>query len=193
MQDRLSQILNFLETIDSFKSIERATYLSDQNRHESDTDHTWHMAMFALLLHEELNLKVDLTKVLKLILIHDLCEIYAGDTFAYSPQHKNHKKEKEAAEKIFAFLPQDLERTLLDAWMEFTFGTSPEACFARSLDRMQALAQNVISSGRTWKERGVKETMSRELNQDHVALDPVLKTIFEMYFQRASEENLWSS
>jgi putative hydrolase of HD superfamily len=192
MQDRLSQILNFLETIDSFKSIERATYLSDQSRHECDSDHTWHMAMFALLLHRELKMNVDLSKVLELILIHDLCEIYAGDSFAYSPQHRDHKKEQEAAEKIFALLPQDLESTLHHAWMEFTFGTSTEARFARTLDRLQALAQNVISSGRTWKERGVTESMSRELNREHLSFDPTLKTLFERLFQRATEEELWS-
>ena len=94
-------------------------------------------------------------------LIHDLCEIYAGDTFVHSPQHGNHEAEQRAVEELFTLLPPDLAETLLDHWKEFTFGNSPEAQFARSLDRLQGLAQNVFSSGRVWKEHGVTEGMIR--------------------------------
>jgi putative hydrolase of HD superfamily len=192
MRDRFDQILGFLESIDPFKTIERATYISDQSQHESDSDHSWHMAIFALLLYKEINFEVDITKALTLILIHDLCEIYAGDTFAYTPEHKDPKREREAAEELFALLPPDLNHELLDAWKEFTFGLSPEARFARALDRMQGLAQNVFSSGRTWKERGVTEVMSRELNQEVLTMDLVITEIFERLYQRAAEESLWS-
>jgi putative hydrolase of HD superfamily len=193
MRDRLDKILSFLETIDSFKTIERATYISDQSQHESDSDHTWHMAIFALLLYKEIGFEVDIAKALNLILIHDLCEIYAGDTFAYAPEHRDQERERQAAEKLFTSLPQDLNEELLSGWKEFTFGHSPEAQFARALDRMQALAQNVFSSGRTWKERGVTEVMSRQLNQEAMRADPVITKIFERLYQRATEENLWSS
>jgi putative hydrolase of HD superfamily len=193
MPDRISQILHFLEAIDSLKAIERATYLSNQKHHESDSDHTWHMAMFALLLYKEIAFEVDVAKVLTLILIHDLCEILAGDTFAYTPEHNDRERELEAAKQLFALLPVDLNDELLDGWKEFTFGNSPEARFARALDRMQGLAQNVFSSGRTWKERHVTQAMSRELNRNAQEFDPAIRDIFEKLFQRAVDEELWPS
>lgn len=192
MSDRLSAILNFIEAIEPFNKIERATYLSDLSRHESDSDHTWHMAMLAILLHDQIAFEVDLQKVLILILIHDLCEIYAGDTFVHSPEHGNHEAEQRAVEKLFTLLPPDLAETLLDHWEEFTFGNSLEAQFARALDRLQGLAQNVFSSGRVWKEHGVTEGMIRELNQEAMAFDPILTRIFERLYQQAKVEQLWS-
>jgi putative hydrolase of HD superfamily len=191
MRDRFSQILNFLEIIDTFKTIDRATYLKDRNRHESDSDHTWHMAIFALLLYRELNFEVDIAKVLTLILIHDLCEIYAGDTFAYAPEHQNHERELKAAKELFASLPPDLQNEFLERWKEFTFGKSPEAQFARALDRLQGLAQNVFSSGRVWRERGVTQKMSEDLNRDSRAFDTALGEIYDRLYQRAAEEDLW--
>ena len=193
MRDHFSQIIDFLEAIDTFKTIERATYLKDQSQHESDSDHTWHMAIFALLLYRELNFEVDIAKVLTLILIHDLCEIYAGDTFAYAPEHKDHERELKAAEEIFAVLPPGLHNELLEQWKEFTFGISPEARFARALDRLQGLAQNVFSSGRVWRERGVTKTMSEDLNHDARGLDSTVSVIFDRLYQRASKEGLWPS
>jgi len=211
MSDRLSLILNFTEVIDPFKAVERATYLSDLSRHETDSDHTWHMAMFAILLHDELNFEVDLQKVLLLILVHDdelnfevdlqkvlllilvhdLCEIYAGDTFAHSPQHGDHEGEQEAVERLFAPLPPDLQDTLLGYWREFTFGSSPEAQYARALDRLQGLAQNIYSSGRVWEEHKVTEQMSRDLNREAMSLDPILAESFERLYQRANLEKLF--
>jgi putative hydrolase of HD superfamily len=192
MTDRLSAILNFIEAIEPFKKVERATYLSDLSRHESDSDHTWHMAMLAILLHNQLAFELDLQKVLILVLIHDLCEIYAGDTFVHSPEHGNHEAEQRAVEKLFSLLPADLEESFFDHWKEFTFGNSPEAQFARALDRLQGLAQNVFSFGRVWKEYGVTEGMVRELNQEAMAFDPILMEVFERLYQRADQEQLWT-
>jgi putative hydrolase of HD superfamily len=192
MQDRLDQILNFLEAIDAFKGIQRATYLSDHSRHECDTDHTWHMAMFAFLLHKELAMEVDIHKVLVLILIHDLCEIHAGDTFAFTPEHNDRAAEQAAAQRLFSLLPDDLFEDLLGYWLEFTFGQTREARLARALDRLQGLAQNVFSAGRTWKERGIKEPMSRELNREAIELDAMLTDLFERLYRRAASEDLWS-
>ena len=192
MSDRLSLILEFFEAIEPFNNIERSTYLSDLSRKETDSDHTWHMAMLAILLQGEINIEIDLNKVLRLILVHDLCEIYAGDTFAHLPQYGDREKEREAAEKIFALLPPDLEEELLDYWNDFTFGSSPEAQFARALDRLQALAQNIFSAGRVWKENEIPEQMSRDLNREGMSLDPSLTEVFERLYERADEEGLWS-
>jgi putative hydrolase of HD superfamily len=191
MSDRLSQILNFFEAIEVFNRIERSTYLSDHSRHEADTDHTWHMAMLAILLHDEISCEVDLARVLLLILVHDLCEIVTGDTFAHLPQYGDRQEEHKAAEKIFALLPADLQDQLLEYWTEFTFGTSSEGRFARALDRLQALAQNIYSDGRVWKEREITEQMSRELNHQAMSLDPNLAEVFERLYKRADEERLW--
>jgi putative hydrolase of HD superfamily len=192
MSDRLSLILKFFEAIEPFNNIERSTYLSDLSRRETDSDHTWHMALLAILLRGEISVDVNLDKALLLILVHDLCEIYAGDTFAHLPQYEDREKERRAAEEIFALLPPDLEEELLDHWTEFTFGSSPEAQFARALDRLQALAQNIYSSGRVWKEREVTEQMSRDLNSKAMLLDPSLTEVFERLYKRAKEEGLWS-
>ena len=191
MSDRLSHILNFIEAIEPLKAVERATYLSDLSRHETDSDHTWHMAMLAIFLNGELNFEVDLQKVLSLILIHDLCEIYAGDTFAHSPQYGDHEGEQQAVEKLSALLPPDLQDKILEYWCEFTSGSSPEAQFARALDRLQALAQNIYSSGRVWKEHVITETMSRDLNHEAMTLDPIIAEAFESLYHRAKAERLW--
>ena len=191
MKDRLSLILNFFEAIEPFNRIERSTYLSNLNRKETDSDHTWHMAILAILLHGEIQIDVDLDKVLRLILVHDLCEIYAGDTFAHSPGYGDREMEREAAERIFALLPSELEGEFLDYWNEFTFGTTPEAQFARSLDRLQALAQNIFSKGQVWKENRIPEEMSRDLNREAMSLDANLTEVFERLYKRAKEEGLW--
>ena len=102
MSDRLTQILEFFEAIEPFHKIERSTYLSDLSRPESDSNHTWHMAMLALLLGDEMDFDIDLCKVLRLVLVHDLCEIYGGDTFAHLPEYGDREKERQAAEKLFA-------------------------------------------------------------------------------------------
>jgi putative hydrolase of HD superfamily len=139
-----------------------------------------------------MDFEIDLCKVLRLILVHDLCEIYGGDTFAHLPEYGDREKEREAAEKLFELLPADLRDEFLDTWNEFTFGESPEAQFARALDRLQALAQNIFSAGRVWKENKIVEEMSRDLNRDAMVLDPKLTQVFERYYQRADAESLWA-
>jgi putative hydrolase of HD superfamily len=191
MDDRISQILSFLERIDEFKTIERHTHIRGGQRKETDSDHTWHMALFALLFHRELEVEVDLAHVLSLILIHDLPELESGDTFAYSPHYGDKSEERVAAANLFRDLPHDLRKTLHNLWTEFTYGTSPEARFSRALDRLQALAQNTLSQGKTWKDLRVTEEMSRNLNRQVMGFDPALREAFEQLYDRASLEDLW--
>ncbi len=146
---RLSHILDFLLLTDRFKTIERKGYIADGSRRETDAEHTWHMGLFALLLHKELGFDVDLGHVLTLVLIHDLVEIHAGDTYAYDDAGcaGQAEREAEAARKLFAELPADLGASLHDWWREFEEGATPEARFAKAIDRLQGFSQNYNSGG----------------------------------------------
>lgn len=191
--ERLTQILHFLEIIDQFKTIYRATHIADQSRNENDAEHTWHMSMFAVLLHHELHVQVDLEHTLKLILTHDLVEIYAGDTYAHDVIGHLDKQEREeqAAQRLFALLPDDLHSEIDSWWQEYEQAQTAEAQFARSLDKLQALAQNVFSAGRVWRERGVTEKMSRAHNDNAMSFDPTITALFALLYQRAEREQLW--
>lgn len=190
---RLTTILHFLETIDQFKMIYRSNYISNQSRHENDAEHTWHMAMFALLLHQELSVEIDIEQTLKLILTHDLVEIYAGDTPAYDDLGRLDKEQREeqAAQALFAQLPEDMRLQIYDWWREFEEGRTPEARYARAVDKLQAFAQNVFAQGRNWREHGVTAEKSRAYNHIAREFDPVLTQAFELLYQRAAGEQLW--
>lgn len=157
MFTRITQLTDFLSVIDKFKTIERKTYVSNTARRENDAEHTWHMCMFALLLHKEIGYEVNFEKTLKLILIHDLVEIYAGDTFTHDIQARVGKKvrEDEAAEMLFAQLPEDFKSEFKALWDEFETGDTLESQFVKTIDKMQAFAQNVHTKGMVWKENQI--------------------------------------
>ena len=141
----------------------RAAYLSDQSRHESDAEHTWHMSLFALLLYQEMNHELDIAHVLKLILVHDLVEVYAGDTFAHDPTGYFDKQAREeaAANQLFSLLPQDLQILMSSWWQEFENAQTLEAQFAQAMDRLQAFAQNIFSAGRGLYRSNYAELVSK--------------------------------
>lgn len=209
--ERITKIISFLETVDSFKSVYRAAYLANHHRHESDAEHAWHTSLFALLLYKEVNFEdvsnpafkrrdawitsVDIAHTLKLILIHDLVEIYAGDTFVYDVKgyQDKSKREQAAANKLFSLLPEDLQALMHGWWEEFEAAKTPEAQFAQAMDSLQGFAQNLFGGGRVWQERQVTEAMSRSRNQDAIALDPALAEVFQALYQKAKHENLWAT
>ncbi len=166
MNDRIESILGFLTTIDALKDVERRTYVGSGERRENDAEHTWHMCMFALLLHREIGEQVNIQRVLQLILVHDLVEIYAGDTFAYDAAGQSGKaqREEEAAKRLFSLLPPDLEAELYAMWREFEELATPEAHFSHAVDRMQAFVQNVHTGGKAWREHGVTRSQVMERN-----------------------------
>ncbi len=192
---RIERILSFLEVSDQFKTIERACYLTTGDGLESDADHTWHTGLFALLLHQELIHPVDLGHVLALLTVHDLVEIYAGDTFGYDAAGRRDKPQREAAaaDQLFGVLPADLATTMRGWWEEFEAARTPEARFAKAMDRLQVLAQNIFTHGRMWRERGVTEAMSRDKNREAIGFDPWLAQVFEVLYQRAGQERLWAT
>lgn len=155
---RLEQQMQFILEVDRLKQIVRQTYLSGADRKENDAEHSWHLAMMACLLGEYANEKVDVLHVIKMVLIHDLVEIDAGDTYAYDQVGNETKRAREvlAADRIFGMLPKDQGAELRNLWEEFEAGKTPEAKFALALDKVQPILLNDCTDGRAWAEHGVR-------------------------------------
>ena len=163
--DRLEQIVDFCRLTDKEKFIRRRTYLTDGQRLENDAEHAWHLAVMALLLCEYANEEVDLLKVVSMVLIHDLVEIYAGDTFAYDKEGLKTQKAREeaAADRLFPRLPEDLAEKFRGLWEEFEADETPEAHFAHTLDNFQPLMLQAATDGKAWQEghRKLSEVLHR--------------------------------
>lgn len=158
INERLISQVKFIHEIDKLKYIQRRTRLFNSDRSENDAEHSWHLAMMTIVLAEHSNVKVDVLKVLKMVLIHDIVEIDAGDIFLYdkTKDHSNTDVERLAAERIFGMLPDDQATELMELWEEFEECKTAEAKFAKSMDRFEPLLQNVSNNGGTWKEYNVE-------------------------------------
>lgn len=154
---QLIKQIAFIKEIDKLKYIQRKTKLFNSDRNENDAEHSWHLALMAIVLAEHANEPVDILKVVKMVLIHDIVEIDAGDTFIYDTQksHENTHEERLAAERIFGLLPEAQAQELVAIWEEFEAGETKEARFARAMDRLEPLLQNSSNNGGTWNEAGV--------------------------------------
>lgn len=146
--------ISFIKEIDKLKYIQRKTALFNSTRNENDAEHSWHLAMMALVMSEQSNEKVDLLKVIKMLLIHDIVEIDAGDTFLFdtTKSHDNTAEELEAAKRIFGILPEAQANDLIAIWEEFEAAETAEAKFAKAMDRLAPMMQNDSNGGGTWKE-----------------------------------------
>ncbi|WP_316845796.1 HD domain-containing protein [Pedobacter psychrodurus] len=155
--DNLLKQVAFIKEIDKLKYIQRKTKLFDSDRRENDAEHSWHLAMMAIILAEHSNKPVDVLKVLKMVLIHDIVEIDAGDTFIYdtTKSHTNTDEELIAAKRIFGILPVLQAEEFTAIWEEFEEGITEEARFARAMDRFEPLLQNASNKGGTWAEFNV--------------------------------------
>lgn len=164
---RLEQQMQFIEEIDKEKSIYRQSYICDGSRKENDAEHAWHMSIMALLLSEHVAPEIDVLETISMLLIHDLVEIDAGDTYAYDEAAKRDQKEREAkaAKRIFGLLPDDQKEKFMNLFAEFETGNSKEAQFARALDRFQPMILNAASGGKSWKEHDVKLSSIEERNE----------------------------
>ncbi len=153
----LAQQIQFVMEIDKLKNVLRQTPLMDNSRRENSAEHSWHLAVMALTLGEYAEPGTDLTHVVKMVLIHDIVEIDAGDTFAYDTQGYTDKAEREerAAARIFGLLPDAQRDELLTLWHEFEAIATPEARFANALDRLEPLLDNYVTGGGSWKKAGV--------------------------------------
>jgi putative hydrolase of HD superfamily len=167
MHDRLNRQLAFLLEIDRLKEVLRQSYICRGLRKENSSEHSWHLAVMALVLAEYAADKVNIMRVVKMVLVHDLVEIDAGDTFCYDDAGNADKAAREtaAAERIFGLLPDDQGREFCSLWEEFEEKETPEARFAASLDRLMPLLHNYYSRGKTWQEHGVPAAKVLERNR----------------------------
>ena len=165
---RLNKQFEFCLEADKEKFIGRQTYLSDGIRTENDAEHAWHMAVMTLILGEYANEKIDLLKTISMILIHDIVEIDAGDTYAYDEEKKKSQKSRElaAADRIFAMLPEDQQQKFRQLWDEFEAAETPEAKFARAMDNVQPIMLNNATEGKSWEERKIR--LSQILNRNQI-------------------------
>ena len=164
---RLEKQIRFIVEVDKVKNIFRQTYLADGKRKENDAEHSWHLALMAVLLKEHMKEEADLEKVMIMVLIHDLVEIAAGDTYAYDEKGAQTKQEREvnAAERIFGLLPEDQGIYFRELWEEFEAYETAEAKFAHLLDNFQPLLLNDASGGKSWQEHGVHRSQPMKRNE----------------------------
>lgn len=156
-EKRLEQLFDFIREIDKEKFIQRQTYLTDGERKENDAEHAWHLAIMTILLSDYANEKIDVLRTVSMLLLHDIVEIDAGDTYAYDEEAKKTQaqREEKAADRIFGMLPEDLQKKMRGLWEEFEAQETPEAKFARTMDNIQPIMLNDATDGKAWEEHGV--------------------------------------
>jgi putative hydrolase of HD superfamily len=156
--DRLSRQIAFLLEIDKLKGVLRKTFLIDKSRLENTAEHSWHISLMAIVLLEHANdSNLDLNRVIRMLLLHDLVEIDAGDTFAYDTKGYLDKdeRENEAARRLFGLLPEDQRGEWMALWREFEDGNTQESKYAAALDRLQPVIHNYYTGGVSWREHGI--------------------------------------
>lgn len=168
--ERLEQQMAFCLEIDKEKFIGRQTYLTGAVRRENDAEHAWHMAIMTILLSEYANEEIDVLRTVTMLLIHDLVEIDAGDTYAYDEEGKKTQKARElaAADRIFQILPPDQRKKFREIWEEFEAKNTPESRFARTMDNLQPMMLNNATDGKSWADRGIRlsQILGRNRNTD---------------------------
>ena len=191
-KQRFSKQIDFLIEMDKMKNIYRRTRVLHEDRSENDAEHAWHLAMLALVLSEYANEPVDLKTVLATVLIHDIVEIDAGDTYAYDAAGNETKaaREQKAAERLFGMLPADQAAYLRKLWDEFEARSTPEARFADTLDHFQPLLLNYCKHGETWLENGIRREQVEKRNQKTAEGSAVIGDFVNELIRRAAEEGL---
>ncbi len=166
--ERLNKQLALLMELDKLKSVLRRTRVkSADKRLENSAEHSWHVALMALLMEEHANEPVDIGRVVKMLLLHDVVEIDAGDTFVYDAVASEQQAEKElaAAQRLFGILPADQGEELLQLWLEFEAAQTADAKFGKALDRIIPMLLNYHNQGQSWQEHGVTRQQALTVNQ----------------------------
>lgn len=185
---RLEKQIQFIVEVDKVKNIFRQTYLVDGERKENDAEHSWHLALSAILLKEYVSEEIDLFKVITMVLIHDIVEIDAGDTYAYDSVGAKDKREREekAADRIFNILPTEQGQYFRELWEEFESYETEDAKYAHLLDNFQPMLLNDASKGKSWSEHQVKKEQIYKRNE---RIADTSETIWEE-MQRIVEKNI---
>jgi putative hydrolase of HD superfamily len=189
---RMRLQITFIEELDRLKKVLRQNLLMDASRRENSAEHSWHITTMALVLAEYAPQQLDLRKVLEMLLLHDVIEIDAGDTFCYDIEGNQDKEERElqAAEKVFGLLPEDLGAGFRATWDEFETGETCEARFANSLDRFQVLLQNFNSDGGTWRSHKIEKSRVVQRMLPIKEGIPALWPVVEHYLEEACQRGL---
>jgi putative hydrolase of HD superfamily len=180
---RLEQQLAFIVELDKLKYILRQSMLMDRSRRENSAEHSWHLAVMAILLTEYASEPVDVTRVMKMLLIHDVVEIDAGDTFAYDTVNiatQNHREQR-AADRLFGMLPAEQRDEVRALWEEFEHRATPESKYANALDRLQPLLQNFYSGGQSWRKHGIsREQVIDRMRPVEIGIPQVWPTVMKI-------------
>ena len=190
MQDRLKKQIEFMLELDKMKNLYRQTYVLHEDRKENDAEHSWHLAILAFLLAEYSNENINVTHVMKMVLLHDVVEIDAGDTYCYDNEGCKSKAEREekAAQRIFGLLPDDQRKEFYDLWREFEDSETPDARFAAMLDRVQPLLLNYTKGGISWKEHGIHKEQVLNRNIDYFSESDELAELIKYIIDDAAEK-----
>ena len=193
MEERLKKQLEFILEADKSKFIGRQTYLSDGIRKENDAEHSWHLALMTALLSEYAKEKIDVQKTMLMVLIHDIVEIDAGDTYAYDEKGKLSQREREvkAADRIFSLLPKDQAKSMRDLWEEFETCETPEAKFARCMDNLQPILLNDKTGAKSWRERQIKRSQVEERQKrTKMGSDTLMEVVTQIIEKNVKNGNL---
>lgn len=197
MNDRLKKQLDFALEMDKQKGIGRQTYILNALRKENDAEHGWHLALMTLLLSEYSNEKIDVLRTVAMVIVHDVIEIDAGDTYAYDAAANSSKKERElkAADRIFAILPKEQEKYFRGLWDEFEEKITPESKFATAMDSLQPIMLNDASNGLAWREHGVRagQVLSRAENKIKPGSEELYKWAVGIINENVKKGNLIES
>jgi putative hydrolases of HD superfamily len=189
LTERLESQIQFLIEIDKIKHIFRKTKLFNKSRFENDAEHAWHLGLMAMVLAEYSNEQIDISKVIKMVLIHDIVEIDAGDTIVYDTEMRAlaQEKEKIAAERLFGMLPEDQKKTFIELWEEFEEKKSAEAKFAAAIDRFEPILQNYLTDYYAWKAHGISLNQLYEKNEHIKDGSKVIWETVQKIFMEAKE------
>lgn len=190
MNERLKKQIDFILELDKMKNLYRQTYVLHENRKENDAEHSWHLAIMAILLAEHSNKAIDTAKVMKMVLIHDIVEIDAGDTYCYDAEGNSTKqlREMKAAERIFDLLPEDQQSEFYELWREFEDSESDEARFAALIDRLQPLLLNYTKEGISWKEHDIFKEQVLKRNQGYFSESDEIAELISSMLDTAAEK-----
>ena len=184
---QVNQLLSFMVEVEKLKSVIRKTRPVGHDRYENSAEHSWHVSLMALLFKDYADEDIDINRVIKMLLIHDLGEIEAGDTIVYESESEHIKaKEAQAIQSLFSTLPQTIEIEFNALWLEFEAGKSKDAKFAKAIDRVPPLLHNIHGAGHSWKAHNISKEKVFELNKKHIqGASQVLWSALEVELEQA--------
>ncbi len=195
MNDRLERQLDFIRELDRLKNVRRQTWLMDASRKENSAEHSWHIALMAMVLGEYAPADgVDVGRVIQMLLVHDIVEIDAGDTFCYDQAAVSDQRgrEQDAARRLFGLLPADIGKRFTALWEEFEDRQTPEARLANALDRLQPILNNYHTGGKSWQDNGISHDQVLARNRVMAEGAPLLWRYVEKLLARAVAEGILS-